>query len=129
MVPDRSQASVRKVIISADLLSIYNYEFIHLSGVDNVWADLLSRWATSTPTIRRLVHVPSLSSVSEEQFQWPSTSTIVEEQAKHPKSSGLQIVDGLLKTSTAQIWIPKESSDLRLRLLVIAHTSAGHRDQ
>lgn len=40
-VQDLSQASIRKVILRELRPSIYSYQYIHLSVVDNVWADIL----------------------------------------------------------------------------------------
>lgn len=55
------------------------------------------------------------------------------ETGKIPTSQNpndLKFTDGLQKKPTSQIWIRKESSDLQLRHLVAAHTTAaGHRDQ
>lgn len=40
LVPDLSQAALRKVIRWAVRLSGYNYVCLHISGANNVWADL-----------------------------------------------------------------------------------------
>lgn len=129
LVPDLSQASMRKVIRWAVRRSIYYYECTHLSGVDSVWADLLSRW-TKTPIIRRLIRIPPLVSASADDFEWPSPTSIAEEQSKHTKPPNVQDNDGLLVTPSNKIWIPQEATDLQIRLFVIAHTSAsGHRGQ
>lgn len=68
VVPDLSQTSLRKVLRWAVRLSIYRYTFFHIKGEDNVWADLLTRWSSSIPTIRRLVNIPKLPSACAEDF-------------------------------------------------------------
>ena len=78
LAPDLSQSSLRKVIRWAVRLCIYNYACIHISGDDNVWADLLSRWFPQR-TIRRLIHIPPLPSASAPEFEWP-----LSEHHQHP---------------------------------------------
>ena len=126
-VPDLTEAALRKVIRWAVTISSYTYECIHISGMDNVWADLMTRW-TRPNTIRRLVTIPPLPSTDEESFEWPSGPTVRETQAQHTPPANCDKVYGLWKTKSQQIWIPEIEDDLHLRLRVIAHISAGgHR--
>ncbi|CDF38803.1 unnamed protein product [Chondrus crispus] len=124
-----SQTTLRKVLGWAVRLSAYNYTCVHIRGTDNVWADLLGRWAPP-PTIRRLVRIPALPSASADDFEWPSSRDIAKAQNETalPRPKNLQKSNGLWLTSTGAIWIPDDSTDLQLRLCVIAHTNAaGHR--
>lgn len=129
LVPNLSLASMRKVIRRAVCPSIYIYEIIHLSGVDNVLADLISRF-TKTPTIGRVILIPPLPSPLADDFEWPSATSIDEEQSKHTKPPSMRVNDGSVNTPNVNRWLPQEATDLQMRLLVIAHTSASdHRRQ
>ena len=127
--PDLSQTAIRKVLRWAVRLSAYNYVCIHIKGSENVWADLLSRWATlSNNTIRRLVTVPQLPSTSENEFEWPTSEEILKVQSASSRPLHLKHTDGLWLTSSGQTWIPDNADELQLRLCIIAHTGApGHR--
>lgn len=85
IVPDLSQSSLKKVLLWAVRMSIYNYTCVHISGEDNVWADLLGRWS-APKTIRRLIHLPVLPSSSSEEFVWPSRSEIADTQQQYRSS-------------------------------------------
>jgi len=131
VVPDLSQTSIRKVLRWAVRLSIYNYTCVHIKGTDNVWADLLGRWSAA-PTVRRIVHIPELPSSSDSAFNWPSSDTIYVEQTAHcsARPDNLTLKDKLWRNENDAVWIPDESSDLHLRLCIIAHTGpSGHRGQ
>ena len=129
VVSDLSQSSMRKVLRWAVRLSAYDYTCVHISGVDNVWADILSRWCTAK-VVRRLVQVPGLPSSSCEDFQWPSLEEIADEQNKHASTrpKNLHSVDNVWRNPSKAIWIPDDSTDIQLRLCIIAHTGpSGHR--
>ena len=130
VVPDMSQTTLRKVLRWAVRLSLYQYTCFHITGEDNVWADLLTRWSNAAPTVRRLIHIPELPSACDDDFQWPQPSEIATTQAESSTSrpAGLTSSDGLWKYPDDTIWIPDAASDLQLRLCIIAHTgAAGHR--
>lgn len=129
VVTDMSQTTLRKVLRWAVRLSAYNYTCVHISGVDNVWADILSRWVYRA-VVRRLVSIPTLPSSSASDFEWPSPESISAAQAKFAASRPprLMLIDGLWKNPAGSIWIPDDSDDLQLRLCIIAHTGpSGHR--
>lgn len=129
VVPDLSQTSLRKVLRWAVRLSMYNYTCFHIRGADNVWADLLGRWAAPT-TIRRIVRIPELPSSSTEGFEWPTAPSIIsaQESAAEERPPNLCREENIWKNPSGAIWIPDSSSDLQLRLCIIAHTGAsGHR--
>lgn len=133
LIPDLSQSCVRKVLRWAVRLSIYNYVCYHISGEDNVWADLLGRWS-AVPIVRRLLFIPPLLSSADADFVWPQPEELQRLQSAatntRPNSAVLDDADGLWKHPSGAIWVPDDAADLQLRLCVIAHTSAaGHRGQ
>jgi len=126
---DISISSLKKVLRWAVRLSIYNYTCIHIPGADNVWADLLSRWAVPNK-VRRIINIPLLPSAAADDFIWPNGPEIADEQEKYSSTrpKKLVMVDGLLAYPTGAVWIPSKSADLQLRICIIGHTSAaGHR--
>eukprot|EP00171_Calliarthron_tuberculosum_P023402 IDg23402t1 len=126
---DISISSLKKVPRWAVRLSIYNYTCVHISGADNVWADLLSRWATPN-MVRRIINVPLLPSAGSDSFRWPSDSEVATTQQENISSrpKKLEMKDGILAKTNGVVWIPDESADLQLRICIIVHTSAsGHR--
>lgn len=44
LMPDIGQVALRKVLPWAVRMSAYDYVCYHISGTDNIWADLLTRW-------------------------------------------------------------------------------------
>lgn len=67
IVPDMSQTTFRKDLRRAVRLTEYNYTCVHISGEDNIWADLLGRW-NPPQTIRRIVLIPVLPSTSSDSI-------------------------------------------------------------
>lgn len=131
MLPDLSVSSIRKVLGWAVRLSWYNYICYHISGSDNIWADMIGRW-NAPLMLRRLIYIPTLPSASNADFDWPSTEEVSKLQKDFNRSEppGLQMnmKKGLLCDERNSIWIPDEANDLQLRLCIVAHTSsAGHR--
>lgn len=116
IVPDLSQTAIRKLIRWAVAISMYNYTCIHIDGTDNVWADLLGRWADPS-TVRQIVQVPELPSSSESEFTWPIAETIrsTPEQFEKDRMANLDLIGGMWTNTFDAIWIPDEASDLNLR--------------
>lgn len=57
------------------LLMAYSYEIHDITGADNVWADLLSRWGSSFATVCAISRVPMpLSPQLDSAFVWPTLS-------------------------------------------------------
>lgn len=114
VVADLSQTTLRKVLRWAVRLSAYNYTCVHHNVVNNGWVDLLNRWYNPTPsTIRRLVSIPPLPSLSDSDSVWP----FLEQKAAVPHSckdwpDNLHLVDGLWKTNTDAIWVPNDAEDI-----------------
>ena len=64
-VPDLTEASLWKFIRWAVTIIFYTYDCIHISGMDNIWYDLMTRWTRSN-MIRRLVTITPLTFTNEE---------------------------------------------------------------
>ena len=126
---DRGLPSLRKVLRWSVLLSRYNYICLHIKGIDNVWANLLTRWDKPI-TIRRLIFIPPLINTESKNCIRPITLEIQQKSADYcirpPNKSTKK--EGLLVTTQGAQWIPPEAAALHLRICVIAHTStAEHR--
>ncbi|KAF0739334.1 hypothetical protein Ae201684_004903 [Aphanomyces euteiches] len=128
------------------LLMGYHYVIHDIPGEANVWADLLSRWGSSLPSICAIVREPLLvSPLMSDQFVWPSLEAIAEVQILHHRDyqgeQGLETSLGQeycvrletgevwqMRLLNGKIWIPDDATDLQLRLCVCAHSSLfGHR--
>jgi hypothetical protein len=128
-------------------LRTFEYTIAHIAGEDNVWADLLSRWAHGTQealTARRSLRsarmrlrggrISNLSNLqATDGEQWPTldeirnaTRDLTEEEATKLK----------LKLNANDLWmrenkvfyVPPQPRSLRVRICIVAHSgSAGHR--
>ena len=123
------------------LLMGFKYHIEHITGEDNVIADLLSRWGSpeTTISVNRLRFKPGqVNILQNKDFQWPSLTEIARLQESHLKFAPpkTKLIDRLIQlgtrtttlkcTENGRIWVPNE--DLRVRLCVIAHAGlAGHR--
>ena len=135
----------RKVVKNADdrltrwSLSLMSYRFSveHISGEDNVVADMLSRWRIEYPqTVCGASFRPGqCSTMHKKDFVWPDLNQIARLQGRLTDSDVAELnltpntISGtsLLTTKSGRIFVP-DSEDLRVRLCVIAHCgSAGHR--
>ncbi|KAE9000966.1 hypothetical protein PR001_g18645 [Phytophthora rubi] len=135
-------------------MKLMNFRYVveHVPGSENVWADMISRWAgnqsptaavkrlkavrtrsTSAPTSSSDVPAPSvlpLRPLDDEHFVWPSLAELAAVQASSEPPAGVKrdandilIVDG-------RIWVPSEATELIQRLCIVAHCGAqGHRGQ
>lgn len=72
--PDIGQATMRKVLRWVVRLSLNSYVCIHISGDDNIWADLMTRWTIPT-MMCGLVIIPQMPSTFTD-FEWPTVSSI-----------------------------------------------------
>lgn len=119
------------------LLSSFRYTIVHITGEDNCWADLLSRWGatpihTHTLTVSALLSVPVAPDLDPD-FTWPSSHGIRQsQQAAFEK--GENIPANVVKNSSiwtnpnGAIWIPSSDTKLIMRILIIGHCGrAGHR--
>jgi hypothetical protein len=126
-------------------LQRFNYEIEHISGEENVWADLMTRWGAPTVTadcgirsvtVRRITKatIPEemrVRPLQRDEFRWPDLAEIESEQKKwltEEKFINNKNSDGLIVTKTGRVVIPDRSRDLKIRLCVIAHSggNSGH---
>jgi transposase InsO family protein len=121
----------------------YSYVIYNIPGETNVWADLLSRWGSTLPSICAVAHQPLLvSPLRDVQFEWPTIVAIAEAQAaatsKTAAPDDVSVGDDQVTLPSGASWtmrrvhgvwwIPAGANELQLRLCVCAHASlAGHR--
>jgi len=53
---------------------MFRYEIEYISGEENVWGDLLSRWGSPNAETKKknLYRLVSVSPLKDEDFKWPS---------------------------------------------------------
>ncbi|KAH9095716.1 hypothetical protein LEN26_017772 [Aphanomyces euteiches] len=133
----------------------YRYVIEHIKGIDNLWADLMSRWGQDRPAavttnrakVRRghgwskkrkattAAASPQgqhrLRPLDDPEFVWPTIEEISQAQTKFLKSKPARADrrDGLWLVAD-RIWIPTEATSLIQRMLIVAHCgSMGHRGE
>lgn len=126
----RAQQLVNTAVVSTDVARPIQLKYCVPSEWLESVIDLLSRWVAA-PTLRRLVTVPTLPSSSGNEFTWPHTAELKAAQMAHSDDRPNAVsynADGLYSTPAGAVWIPEASTDLQLRLCIIAHTGpSGHR--
>lgn len=75
-LPGLSASLVRKVLQRAVAISWYNYVCYHISGMDNVRADLIGRW---TPCVRCLISLAANLSQRWTTYSAPSHDSLAHE--------------------------------------------------
>ena len=130
-----SAHSAAKLIRWALKLSTYRYTIEHVAGSDNVWSDMLTRWA-APPTMVR-ISTAMLAPVSpslDDSFVWPTAQEIRRVQDASILDTALLpdmpvlAEDNIYRTFCGKVWIPDASTDLQLRICIVAHTgTGGHR--
>ncbi len=132
-----------------------NYRIEHISGEDNVWADLGTRWGVPIgPSVKAAVcakrPLQSLAMNSHrihfeeykiaDDFIWPTEPAIIEAQSIFLSDTNtvavngaieladgvtLSLTDNAWRTKANQLWIP--SLPLQIRIMVISHMGlSGH---
>ncbi|RAW25519.1 hypothetical protein PC110_g18060 [Phytophthora cactorum] len=122
-------------------LGEFRYEIHHIAGEDNVWADMVSRWARIPATTcakrvstrrqqqdERLVLRP----LDDTGFVWPTMDTIGSAQpmfgTKAERASLDKCNDGIWRKDKWP-WVPAAARNLIRRLCIITHCGPqGHRD-
>ena len=118
-----------------------------ISGQDNVWADITTRWAARKPAVvasvsrshhtNPLIIPGQVRPLQRPDFSWPKIQDILQSQRNHfIELSDIISICGLTFKRSDQLYvsehgvvlIPSDDYELQLRLLIIAHAgSAGHR--
>ena len=126
-------------------LTMFTYEIEHVSGEDNVWGDLLSRWGAAEQVVNQVARVRALavvqrvSPLQEAEFEWSSAAEIarVQRQELESRPGGDTLPDcqwsddrQVFVVGGGAVWVPASAADLQLRLCVVAHAGAcGHREE
>lgn len=119
-------------------LSGFHYEVVHISGEDNVWAHLLSRWSSRNQPKPMHVKIQALfqaprALVYDEDFKWPPVADFKKAQdaalgGEADTFPTTRNANGLLHTLPGVIWIPFGETNLQLRVWVTENTGrGGHR--
>jgi RNase H-like domain found in reverse transcriptase/Reverse transcriptase (RNA-dependent DNA polymerase)/Integrase core domain/Integrase zinc binding domain len=131
-----SAHSAAKLIRWALRLSSYRYTIEHIAGPDNVWSDMLTRWASPTPVAKvSMLMLAPVSPNMDPTFEWPTASEIrlIQDTARvgniaTGSSIFLSADDHLFHLPLGPVWIPGTAHELQLRLCIVAHTGpGGHR--
>jgi RNase H-like domain found in reverse transcriptase len=140
-----SAHSAAKLIRWELKMSSYRYTIEQVAGADNVWSDMLTRWAAPPCLVR--ISTAMLAPVApslDESFVWPTAQEIrlVQDAARFEFDPVVATSDtdadvdyrpvladdNLYRTSGGQVWITSAAHDLRLRICIVAHTGqGGHR--
>jgi RNase H-like domain found in reverse transcriptase/Reverse transcriptase (RNA-dependent DNA polymerase)/Integrase core domain/Integrase zinc binding domain/Chromo (CHRromatin Organisation MOdifier) domain len=139
-----SAHTAAKLIRWALKLSAYRYTIEFVPGSDNVWSDMLTRWA-SPPQSARLsaLFLAPIAPTLDAEFHWPTAEEIrLLQTAEYellcsPSSSPTSdfpvaqltpLASGILGTGENVVWIPAAAAGMQLRICIVAHTSmGGHR--
>jgi hypothetical protein len=120
------KASTERLIRWSDLISSYRFVVEHISGVSNVWADLLSRWQTKDSGHPLLASLNLRTPTTLEDFSWPSLDEIRSAQLNHESTPESLVLHETLLSKEGRIWVPTHI--LQVRIMIIAHCSlSGHR--
>ncbi|KAE9038096.1 hypothetical protein PR002_g6194 [Phytophthora rubi] len=120
-------------------LNELRYTIEHISGEDNVWADMASRWACielprETTTVKRWqtqdTHVQVELRPLRPDSEWPTEDDIKCAQLATTCTRPLHLEEqpnGLWRDEQNRWWIPEDAEVLLMRLMVIAHCGTSHR--
>ena len=139
--PVRFNANVARHIVHktqrwAMRLSEFNFTIEHIPGENNIWADILTRWAApgAEEAPARRVSAFRVPLITEEKPALPSTYCIATSQAKSPPAPGTgwkqqqEGSDTVWKNDSGMYYIPDDDEELQLRICVAAHCGlGGHR--
>ena len=138
-----NKGSISKIHRWAMKLSQYQYIIVHISGEDNCWADLLSRWGitvdATTQSSQEHKHmriaallVAPLAPEQDPDFTWPTVKDIVSAQqhVTDDEKEEFQLIhrDEFILIPSGKLYIPADDVHLQLRIYVIGHCGrGGHR--
>jgi hypothetical protein len=125
----------------ATTLRAFTYTIHHVSGEDNVWADILTRWGAPTALYddQRSLHVLALYHVPDplaaDNVAWPSGGEIrcaqdsaLTNDPEQRTRLKLDEARGVYTTDGHRVWLPRDAKELQLRISVIGHMGiSGHR--
>ena len=127
---------VSKVQRWALFLSRFNYRIEHVSGEENVFADILTRWLKGyrdepkrMRTICSLVRAPAQIIPTADDLVWPDIEAFANAQrTARDKPRDLEVGEDKVGRVERRIWIPVDATELILKVLVVSHCGAmGHR--
>lgn len=136
--PGIPRHTASKLMRWAIKLSAFRYVIEHLSGDQNVWADMLTRWAVQPSTRINSIRVGRIKSLMmapvnpgvDAELDWPTLDDVIASQkatANTPPPSFRLTQDGVADTNGV-LWIPSDDNLLKLRILIAAHMGhGGHR--
>jgi Integrase zinc binding domain len=122
-------------------LCTLRYTIEHAPGDQNLWPDLLTRWAAPAQRARvsALFKAP-LNPDLDTEFVWAvaaeirrvqDAALVVLTQPDWDKSATPPLTlsaEGLYRTKVRKVWIPSDADDLQLRICIVAHMGIwGHR--
>jgi RNase H-like domain found in reverse transcriptase/Reverse transcriptase (RNA-dependent DNA polymerase)/Integrase zinc binding domain/Integrase core domain/Aspartyl protease len=134
--PSVSRHVASKLMRWAYKMCAFRYVINHVPGDQNLWADLLTRWAVRSaqrlarPRVALIMLAPVAGADELGQEDWPSRVSFVEEQRKFlsNRPDGLRYDVDLLVDAGQRWWVPDAAVELKLRILIAAHAGpAGHR--
>lgn len=112
----------------------FRYTIEHIEGLQNTWADLLSRWAAPPRPAVRQITLALHPLATDADFPWPSIEGIRDSQQAHPPTEDREDLyqqEGVYYRNSEKHliwWIPEEDVQLQTRLLITAHFGLrGHR--
>jgi hypothetical protein len=135
----QSAHSAAKLIRWALRLSSYRYTIEYVPGPENVWSEMLTRWA-APPVLARIsaIMLAPVAPSLDESFVWSTAQEVrlIQDAVRvdtttedgQPLKISLRSDDDLYCVSCGQVWIPADANDLQLRICIVAHTGpGGHR--
>ena len=116
---------------------MFHYEIEYIPGLNNRFADLLSRWGCGYRGIRKAavcsVMIENTNQLlpNERNITWPDLKEISEIQKKARFTDipvNISTGDWGVLYENSKIWIPPDASEMKLKLILIAHCGTrGHR--
>jgi hypothetical protein len=127
--PGLASHTAAKLIRWALRLSCFRYTIEYVPGAENVWSDMLTRWAAPCPRARicALMLAP-LSPALNRDFIWPTLAEIkrIQDAVIMVEPTPMQLTtDGVYKTVDGRVWIPNDATDVQLRICIVAHAGLG----
>lgn len=137
--PSRFDTNVARHIVHktqrwALRLAEFSYTVEHIPGESNLWADMLTRWASQdneNHPARRMapLRVPL---ITEDLPDLPSVASIAQSQSNVPPQTGFSLRNmsgtDVWVNNEGKLYIPPEDTEMQLRICVAAHCGlGGHR--